>query len=103
MEIKTITARIPTEFDRLVNEALSEGWVLVKRDVLQPWNTDEFPRLYYAEMEKRDTKVKEEAEVIERHGCRDCRYYRANIFWTPCPKCLDVAGTHPTEWEAAER
>lgn len=52
MEIKTITARIPTEFDRLVNEALSEGWTLVKRDVLQPWNTDEFPRLYYAEMER---------------------------------------------------
>lgn len=57
MKIKTITARIPTEFDRLVNDALKDGWTLVKRDVLQPWNTDEFPRLYYAALEKHETEA----------------------------------------------
>ena len=90
MEIKTITARIPTEFDRLVNEALAEGWTLVKRDVLQPWNTDEFPRLYYAELER------DAAE--EAHVCVTCRHSAAPLKPdSTCKLCHNY-----NQWEAAK-
>lgn len=58
MEIKTVVFRLDNaaDFDNAVNTALSEGWHLVKRDVIhsrQPHNTTNFfhPMLY-AELAK---------------------------------------------------
>lgn len=61
MEIKTIyipasAAGVPA-FDNCVNEALKEGWKLVKRELIQPKaqpNTDiaYFNNMLYAELER---------------------------------------------------
>lgn len=61
MEIKTIyipasAAGVPA-FDNCVNEALQEGWKLVKRELIQPQaqpNTDTtyFSNMLYAELER---------------------------------------------------
>lgn len=58
MKIKTILEESITAFDAAVNEALAQGWTLVKRDVLAPYvaqtaphETSVWPRFYYAELE----------------------------------------------------
>lgn len=65
LEIKTIVTRDnkPEEFDQKVNEALKEGWVLVRRDVLPAYagGLAEYHRCYYAELE-RQTEPEEEEE-----------------------------------------
>lgn len=47
MEIKTIVAEYPEDFDAQVNDALKEGWCLNKRDIRQ---TDEHDFHLYAEL-----------------------------------------------------
>ena len=90
MRIKTITAQTPTEFDKAVNEALAEGWVLVKRDVLAPYEGEEtaWPRMYYAEMQKNASVQKSGA--IPGRICYNCRHYdRLEIDGeaSPCHRC----------------
>ena len=56
MQIKTIKFRLDAseEFDKAVNKALSEGWSLVKRDVLPPYEGAAYVhhRMLYAELER---------------------------------------------------
>ena len=56
MQIKTIEFRLDAseEFDEAVNKALSEGWSLVKRDVLPPYEGASYihHRMLYAELER---------------------------------------------------
>lgn len=47
MEIKTIISDFPGDFDDQVNDALKDGWCLVKRDIRQ---TDEHDFSLYAEL-----------------------------------------------------
>lgn len=53
VEIKTIFIKIDDceKFDERVNEALAEGWELVRRDVLVPHISDRYT-LLYAELER---------------------------------------------------
>ena len=54
--IKTImvNADYPGEFDDRVNAALRDGWKLVRRDVLTPFEGRNwvFHRMFYAELER---------------------------------------------------
>lgn len=60
MEIKTIYARAGITasieaFDNCVNEALKEGWTLVKRELVQPKaqpSTGTMYNMLYAELER---------------------------------------------------
>ena len=60
LEIKTITESMPRAFDRTVNEALNEGWELVRRECFIT-GSDRITTLY-AELER----VKEEPEEEEK-------------------------------------
>ena len=95
LEIKTIWRRIgeSENFDEEVNAALTEGWELVRREVLpEPGST----LVFYAELE-RMTELEEEEEpedegtaewVVSRnpsapYRCNKCGHSTA----TPAPRC----------------
>lgn len=59
LEIKTITESMPRIFDRAVNEAMNDGWALVRRECFIT-GSDRATTLY-AELER----VKEEPEEEE--------------------------------------
>lgn len=65
LEIKTIAhpATEREEFDAEVNEALAEGWELVRRDIIPPYEglTRFWERAFYAELE-REVAPEEEDE-----------------------------------------
>ena len=70
MKIKTIKNRLDNNdyFDEEVNKALSEGWVLTKRIVLEPYrpNTGQtYYTMLYAELVKYDS----ETERLEMNIC----------------------------------
>ena len=54
LEIKTIWGELVSSslFDDNVNEALAEGWELVRREVLTPRQVATAPTLLYAELER---------------------------------------------------
>lgn len=62
LKIKTITTAEPAEFDELVNAAIADGWDLVKRDVLPPFEGDAwfYKRTFYAELEREEEEPEEE-------------------------------------------
>lgn len=73
MKIKTITKQLgnANDFDNEVNAALADGWVLTKRDVLQPQSQPNdgchyIHTMLYAELEKRDEETRQ---------CRDCTHF----------------------------
>ena len=98
LEIKTIWGELggSTLFDTKVNEALAEGWELVRREVLPPRQVATAPTLLYAELE-RMTELEEEEEpeddgtaewVVSRnptapYRCNKCGHSTA----TPAPRC----------------
>ena len=98
LEIKTIAH--PTaereEFDAEVNKALAEGWELVRRDIIPPYegSTYVWERILYAELE-REVETEEEDEdetddgsakwVLSRNPAKPCR----------CSACGFEA---PAEW-----
>ena len=88
MKIKTITSQTPTEFDKAVNAAISEGYVLKRRDVLPPCEVgmDVYPRIYYAELE------------LEPF-CENCKHEARHLAdpTAPCNRC----GRYKM-WEAKE-
>ena len=104
VEIKTIFTKIDDceKFDKRVNEALAEGWELVRRDVLVPHVPDRYT-LLYAEIE-RVIETEEEDEEPEDDGtvewvvtrdpahpyrCNKCR--ASTSIPTPvCPECKRV-------------
>lgn len=56
MQIKTIKFRLDNAelFDNAVNQALEDGWVLIKREVLAPYEGETYVhhRMLYAELQK---------------------------------------------------
>lgn len=87
LQIKTIFYKIDLyeKFDREVNEALADGWELVRRDVLVPHVQDRYTLLYaeferdIAEEEEEDGEADTMAEwVFSRHNplepyhCSNC-------------------------------
>jgi lipopolysaccharide biosynthesis regulator YciM len=98
LEIKTIWGELgsSTLFDAKVNEALAEGWELVRREVLPPRQVATAPTLLYAELERViETEEEEEPEddglaewVVSRnpsapYRCNKCGHSTA----TPAPRC----------------
>lgn len=53
-QIKTIIERYADNFDKAVNAALAEGWILTKREVLPPFEGERFyaEQKLYAELER---------------------------------------------------
>lgn len=98
LEIKTITENYPPIFDRAVNEAIAEGWDLVRREcfITGPDRATTF----YAELERVIEEPEEEEEdystdhaewVLTRnprnpYRCSACGY-TANHPWPTCPGC----------------
>lgn len=94
-QIKTIArnANAAEEFDAEVNKAIAEGWALVKRDVLRPYEgpTCLFFRMLYAELER---------EIVEKtmeRECGSCRYCSTAVYDFPCTDCKDA-----NKWEEPE-
>lgn len=91
-QIKTILVKAEQleEFDKKVNAALTEGWTLVKREVLQAYDraTCIFHRMLYAELER---------EIVEgvRHDCRTCKWVNSDSHREPCRTCGELHN-----WEA---
>ena len=77
MKIKTITDRLDNaeNFDKKVNAALADGWIIVKRVVMQPpsqpstggvcFNTMLYAGLEKAETKSEDTTIREERDLLE--------------------------------------
>ena len=102
LEIKTIIERLDrvTHFDEMINNALAEGWELVRRDVLPPMamrNGDQTYSVLYAELERIVDEQDEDAPVdfarwvVSRnphnpYRCSACGY-TANEQWATCPGC----------------
>jgi rubrerythrin len=68
LEIKTIMTESnnPEEFDKKVNDALREGWELVRRDVL-PAQTENRYSMLYAELER---EIEEEDPEVDTDTAR---------------------------------
>lgn len=102
-QIKTIKNRLDNEkdFDEEVNSAISEGWVLTKREVLIP--KAQAPNQYtymmlYAELEREVITEAEREEITEEERvCENCAHYYALITSPPCRDCSDSA----PKWEPA--
>lgn len=96
-QIKTIVTSLDSfeKFDRLVNEALADGWWLTERKALQPLaqpNTGtEYARtMLYAELEK---DIITEAEK----RCENCAHRDILPEAEPCKNCSEFAD----KWEPA--
>jgi rubrerythrin len=87
LEIKTITEERynPNEFDRRVNEALKEGWELVRRDIL--------PDMFYAELE-REIEPEEEEEPVD-DSTADWVLVRNPATPFKCSKCGHLSDAAP--------
>lgn len=99
LEIKTITENYPHLFDRAVNEALVEGWELVRRECFI--TGADRATTFYAELERVNEVYEEEEEtdtpcdfatwnIIREprnpYQCSACGH-RTNAQWATCPKC----------------
>lgn len=90
-QIKTIKNRLDNaaSFDKEVNAALSEGWQLTKRKVLQPKAQSESLQSYtmlYAELERED-ETEPEPEPGKK-SCENCRHVQSDPYGVPCNQCL---------------
>jgi hypothetical protein len=99
LEIKTIIIDPvdSAKFDEQVNEALAEGWVLVRRDLLLK------PNALYAELERvGDTEGQKRRGTAEvDRTCENCKHFEKSCHTNPCALCEDVNGI-PDQWEAGE-
>ncbi len=98
LEIKTITENYPHLLDRAVNEALADGWELVRRECFITGS--DRATTFYAELERVVDEPEEEEEdhstdyakwVLTRdprnpYRCSACGY-RTNVTWPACPEC----------------
>lgn len=96
LQIKTIAKRIDDakEFDAEVNAAIAEGWVLVKREVLQPLahpTNGISRRMLYAEL-GRETITEDE------RTCDNCKHHGLSSLAEPCASCTQEAD----KWEPVE-
>lgn len=88
LEIKTITHTEAETFDTEVNKALAEGWELVRRDVLPPYEgaTGIRSRCLYAELERYTDEPEEEEP--EEDGTAHWEFSRRNILHPyKCSSC----------------
>lgn len=96
-QIKTIKAYMDDAgvFDKAVNDALADGWKLVKREVLQPYETThyEFLRSLYAELER-------ETITAAERCCENCKYSAIGLRCEICRTCVRVDNA-PNNWEPA--
>ena len=72
MQIKTIAEKDSVQFDRALNEALAEGFFLIKRGPTQLTAND---FIFYAELVKYDDQSPVDpcgAHPVEYHGCKQC-------------------------------
>lgn len=92
-QIKTIKNRLDNnkQFDDEVNQALLEGWKLIKREVInpngQPSGATYFHTMLYAELER----------DIEKR-CDNCKNYDKRPVDKPCDSCNALF----SKWEEAE-
>ena len=72
MQIKTIAEKDSVQFDREINEALAEGFFLIKRGPTQLTAND---FVFYAELVKYDDQSPVDpcgAHPVEYQGCKQC-------------------------------
>ena len=106
LEIRTIIvpSTLPGKFDTEVNDLLKEGWELVRRDVLPPYEGEcmTCPQRLYAELERivEETETDDEDEDADTESanwgitrdptkpyrCSKCGN-KATIKWPRCPTC----------------
>ena len=95
LEIKTITEKTPAGFDKAVNEALANGWELVRRECFIT-GADRVTTLY-AELERITEVCVEEDSEDTAHWemtrnprnpfrCSVCGH-TTNATWPICPNC----------------
>lgn len=86
LKIKTIMTETPDKFDKYVNAAIAEGWELVKRDVLPPFEgqTRLWTRAFYAELEM---EVEEEEEETVNESVAHWRISRNPRTPYKCSAC----------------
>ena len=104
LEIKTIAhpATEREEFDAEVNKALAEGWELVRRDIIPPYegSTYVWERILYAELE-REVETEEEdgltdddftswqltRDPVQPYRCEKCGFKDITPRQDGCPNC----------------
>lgn len=88
IKIKTIATTLENynTFDEQVNEALAEGWELVRREVLPPRQVATAPTLLYAELE-RVIETEGEDEEPEDDGTAEWVVTRDPAHPYRCNKC----------------
>lgn len=94
LEIKTIFTKVDdcAKFDKQVNEALADGWELVRRDIIPPRIPDRYT-LLYAELERMiEAEEPEDVRPAEWVVTRNpSAPYRCNVCGhstaTPAPQC----------------
>ena len=94
LEIKTITDYSSKRFDNAVNEALSEGWGLVRRECFITGS--DRATTFYAELERFIDEPEEDSGSEVRwlltrnphnpYKCSNCGY-TAREQWATCPEC----------------
>ena len=97
LEIKTITEKVSHQFDQTVNDALAQGWELVRRECFITGS--DRATTFYAELERIAElceEDEEDAEDIARwemtrnprypYRCSACEY-TTNAKWVTCPGC----------------
>lgn len=116
MKIKTITEELPfsNRFDDKVNEAMDDGWHLVRRDVIPAGPNQNSHRLLYAELAQLDPApgVPEPQPADPFDAVRAVQAACLNVPQTECnegrcplygwcqklPECSD-----PTDWTIPEK
>lgn len=81
-QIKTIYQKSAAEFDKQVNEALKDGWVLAHR------GSDAFG--FIAELER----------DVDKKCCDTCRHNDKHFTEVPCKSC--ITGKY-SKWEAPDK
>ena len=99
LEIKTITEKAPHHFDKAVNEALSDGWDLVRRECFITGS--DRATTFYAELERMVEEIEEPEQenmvamwMISRdpaypYKCSSCGCKIQDPL-TTCPHCHKV-------------
>lgn len=103
LEIRTIivNSSLPGKFDTEVNNHIKEGWELVRREVLPPYEGEcmTCPQRLYAELERDvdapETDDEDDTETAEWEVARDpgkpyrCSKcgYKSTTQWPTCPSC----------------
>ena len=83
LEIKTITENHPSRFDRAVNEALEDGWELVRRECFITGS--DRATTFYAELERIVDEPEEELE--EDDGTAEWKLSRDPLYPFRCTAC----------------